>query len=384
MTHLKIRAWLITVVFGVIIALPFLNGKLHFVPDLPSEENRALVQEPRLDSVSLDTFPKLYEEYYADHFSFRFRLADAYCKWKVRLFNTSPFPHRGIIGKDGWLFMADHENNAYLGKYGFDDVELGKFVRELEYRDDYIAQRGGKFYFMIAPSKNNIYSEKLPDSEVRLGTTSWGEHLLDHLAAHSRVRTINAYPALRKDHEVAMTYQKLDNHWTGRGALAATNAALERIHLDFPAVVPQSIADYNITGELSPKGNIAQMIGAKGEFEDSIFEFVLKNGPKAHDVPKVPYPVVEGFPWPEWYEMPAETGDTTKPKVLLITDSFGIAIFPFFRESFQRTVKIWDKWEYKLNEDIVDNEKPDIVVLMVLESNLRNMLAHLSSKDPEK
>ena len=56
-------------------------------------------------------------------------------------------------------------------------------------------------------------------------------------------------------------------------------------------------------------------------------------------------------------------------------------MFPFLAENFSVTEKIFDKWEYKLNESIVENEKPDVFLMIVLESNLRNIIKYRSFKD---
>ena len=90
------------------------------------------------------------------------------------------------------------------------------------------------------------------------------------------------------------------------------------------------------------------------------------------------YPVVKGFPYPWEFEMVRERKDTTMPKLLLISDSFAGNLFPYISEPFSRSVKIFDSWQYKLNEEIVIAEKPDVVVLIVQESNIRNMLKYLS------
>jgi alginate O-acetyltransferase complex protein AlgJ len=100
--------------------------------------------------------------------------------------------------------------------------------------------------------------------------------------------------------------------------------------------------------------------------------------------PKVPYPSVRGFPYPKEFETDFVTADTTKPSLLLFSDSFGHQIFPTLAEHFSRSVKIFDCWQYKLNPNIVTHEKADIVVLMMLEGNLRNIFEFQSHLKPEE
>jgi hypothetical protein len=59
-------------------------------------------------------------------------------------------------------------------------------------------------------------------------------------------------------------------------------------------------------------------------------------------------------------------------------------IFPYLSEKFSTTELIFDGWQYKLNEDIVNHEKPDVMLLFMLESNLRNFLHHQSRLNKNK
>ena len=61
-------------------------------------------------------------------------------------------------------------------------------------------------------------------------------------------------------------------------------------------------------------------------------------------------------------------------KRLLITESFGTHMFPFLSDQCSYTTKIFDKWEYKSNVDIVEKEAPDAIVIMILESNLKTLI----------
>jgi alginate O-acetyltransferase complex protein AlgJ len=77
------------------------------------------------------------------------------------------------------------------------------------------------------------------------------------------------------------------------------------------------------------------------------------------------------------YENVREIKNSKQPRLLIISDSFGAALFPFLSENFSRTVKIFDAWQYKLNEDIVNSEKPDAVVLVIDEPILRNFIKNI-------
>jgi hypothetical protein len=50
------------------------------------------------------------------------------------------------------------------------------------------------------------------------------------------------------------------------------------------------------------------------------------------------------------------------------------------KHSFSRTIFIWDKWQYKLNESIVEAEKPDIYITITLESLLQSLMENCEYK----
>ncbi len=384
MAHIKFRAGLIAVVFLAVLAFPSANAYFALWPDLASAENRALATMPQFALDSLDSLPKRYDHYYTDHFPMRFRAINWYGQVQYRLFDTSPIPNEVIIGRDGWFFLAGNEQNSYTGRYRFWDGELEKLRKELEYRNDYIKGLGGKFYFMVVPSKNNVYADKMKGNVVREHDASWGEHVYDYLRRNTKIKLIDAVPAVRATHDREMTYFKLDNHWNQLGAFYAANAALSVIQEDFPTVHPNRLSDYSVHQSPMRNGNLVDMFGLDLVLVDTLVEVrpLLGNQPKV--MPNVPYPGIPQFGFAYEYETRLAIEGSRQPKLLLITDSFGRLFFPFIATQFRESVRIFDAWQYALNAPIVQNEQPDVVLLMVLESNLRNILQHLSHEKPEE
>ncbi len=376
MTHMKFRAVIISIVFLGMIIFPIVNENLNLIEDVESAENRALAEKPVFDINLLDPFPKKYEPYYNDHFSLRFRLVDVYSELQFRFFKVSPIPKLALLGKEDWFFMAAREQDSYLGIDRISPAELDSFRLELEFREEFIRNLGGKMYFLVAPVKNNIYTEYQPTTAYPLYPDCWGEQVLHHLAQHSSLKTVDLYPMLRERRKEKLLYYKRDNHWTRYGAFLAANMLLSRIHEDFPAVVPNDPDDYEFQPTKITVGNVADMFGNKELIIDTVLDFVPKAGFKAKDAPKVPYEPIEIFPYPWDYEHVREIGDTSKPKMVLICDSFGHNIFPYLAEQFHRSVKIFDSWQFMLNPDILVNEKADVVIFMPMEGHLRHLLYH--------
>lgn len=364
--------------FLTLIAFPYLNGKLNLIADISSSENRQMTAKPELDFKRLDAYPKKYEAYFNDHFSIRSRLVKYFNLLNIIIFKKSPLPEQVIIGHDEWFFLAGHELDSYIGKDYLLEAELDSFSRELSFRKNYLAERNCKFYFCVVPAKTNIYSDKIPGSIYRIHKPCWGEQLNTYLIQHSDVNPIDLYQVLRSKKQTDNLYLKLDNHWNRLGAFYAANELLARLQKDIPGILTNSLRDYQITKTVTNNGNVIAMLSDIDFFSDYDVMLTPVSGFKAVDVPPVGYPCVPGFPYCGDYEKDKEINNPAKPRLLLIADSFGENAFPFLAEHFSRSVKIFDSWEYKLNEDIVEKEKPDVVILMALEANIRSLLRHQS------
>ena len=95
---------------------------------------------------------------------------------------------------------------------------------------------------------------------------------------------------------------------------------------------------------------------------------------RSKEAAKRNYPVPRGFAKASEYEMAFEQADTTLPRAVFIRDSYGELLMPYFKENFSRSVFIFDAWQYTFNKEIIEAEKPDIVVLEITEPFIFNLL----------
>jgi hypothetical protein len=381
MKHSTFRTILVSVVFIGILSFAFLNSIFNVVKDIKSGENRAMAAKPIMYLQHLDQYPDQYDKYYNDNFSFRSRLIKGLNYIYIKCFHKSPpITNKIIIGNNDWLYMGGNEIDTYSGNHRFTPSELKIIKEEFEYRQKYLESRSIKYYVMIAPVKAIIYPENIPNTVFRKNNQSWGEQINEYLEKNSSVKPISVYSILKKEKQSQVLYFKLDNHWNQIGAFYATNEILKRIHTDFPSVNQLNLKDFNIKSVEKDDGNIANQLFDTPLFKDVDYALEPYKGFKSKEVDPVGYPVVPGFPYAFEYEKDREIPGSKQPKILVISDSFGGAVFPLLSEQFSRSVKIFDAWQYKLNEDIIEKEKPDIVILITLEANIRNMFGFLSNK----
>lgn len=373
MKLLRFRTYCITLVFLAMISFPLINSKLHFLLDTASFENRAMANEPIFDIRRLDSFPARYERFYNDHFELRNRSIRYFNLYNVKLYRKSPLASV-VIGRDNWLYAVGEEMDSYTGKNKLTSKELLDFKLELEYRKKYLEERGIRFYFMIVPCKASIHTSYIGYEYFRMSRESWGEQLNHYLEQNSSIRPVDIFSMLREHAKKENVFYKLDNHWNGLGAFYSANAIFQRMHQDFPSVHPLSLDDYQVVNTETPAGNLERMMGNLGIFSESSTELKPKIPFKAHNGPKAGYPPIPGFAYPWDYELVKEIDGSHQPELLIICDSFGDNIFLFLAENFRKTVKIFDDWRYRLNENIVNQEKPDAVLLMINEPILRKLL----------
>jgi alginate O-acetyltransferase complex protein AlgJ len=354
-----------------VIFFPLLNGILPILPDIKSFENRQYASRPPFKLEHLDPFPAAYESYYNDHFNLRSRLIVAYNIFKVLVFHISPVP-KVLIGKDGWLFGTGEDVDAATGRDPLTEQELSKIAAELESRRLRLEREGRGFYFMIAPCKASVYTDKLGHGHRRAPVT-WGEQLLAFLRARTRVQVIDLFQLYQQQRQQDL-YYKIDSHWTDLAALYAANSAFTVMSQQLKGLRQLNPADFEAQETGMPENNFANMLGNLPWFREKQFRLVRRGRFEATVADKRGYQPPHGFAYGWEYENVRQKADTTGPRLLIISDSFGNAIFPFLAENFSRTVKIFDAWQYGSNDSIVRNERADAVLLIIHEPILRSLV----------
>jgi hypothetical protein len=62
------------------------------------------------------------------------------------------------------------------------------------------------------------------------------------------------------------------------------------------------------------------------------------------------------------------------PDALIIRDSFTDFNIRLFAENFNRSYFIFDAWKYKAHFNMIDDQKPKVVLYMIVENNLDRLL----------
>jgi len=350
--------------------VPLLGTMLGIENAAATMEKRTLAQLPdwHFGWKEITEFPAQFEAFYNDHFGFRGTLIGWRSRIKVSLLAESPTP-LVVIGRDGWLFYAgdtaeQQSLKDYEGLMPLSAETLQSMFTRLVQRRDTLARQGIKYLFVVVPNKHTIYGEYL--KSVRPGHS---ETRLDQFDALVNRRGFQDYLDLRETMTNAKglgaLYYKVDSHWNMLGGWIGQHRILERISsmLSVPDLKP--LTAYKTSYLKKTSGDLTLLMGLDGGFAD---EDILLQLPEPPTEPsKTPYvsDKSNGFV--------TELKDDRLPTVVVFGDSFLDAYLAYFlADHFRRAVFIRSlEW----NQDLVEREKPDLVITEIAERNLAAALA---------
>jgi alginate O-acetyltransferase complex protein AlgJ len=367
---------IICVIFLGILFTPLFIRVLNLedFQDKSKSEKRMLATKPLFDIEKLDPFPKGYELWFNDHFYQREQFLFINNLYNFHL-GKSPSPNNVVLGKQQWLYYNVIERALYEGDINLADDSIALIRDELSYRSQEMAKRGIKLYVMIAPIKKEIYPEFLPNYIQRASLTIT-DKIINSISKDKSINLITCKGELLEAKKNRQVYFKYDNHWNAYGAYIAYQKLINRIGQDFPEInktIPISIKSYIKKG-----GNLADMVMLETMLSENSAKICIEN-PKATDAKKGNYPIINDFSKDE-FEIAKQTQNKSLPKALIIRDSFFGDLIPMVSEHFSRSVFIFDAWQYGFNLNIVEAEKPDVVILEVFEPHILNILNNLSHK----
>jgi len=367
---MKAARFILPLLFMLLLALPQLNAWLHVWQFEQTKENRDFASFPELNVNNLDAYPKAFDEYVNDAFSFRTPLLDAF-KWiKFHFWHVSPSTEHSTIGLDGWYFMTKDEQKIVAGKMDFSDEELELFREEWDERAAFLDSLGITYRWLICPLKHYVYTDKLPFNMVVSKRPKRVEQLRQYLEQYHPGLMIDPTEALIAARDSVKVYYRLDNHWNyeaGYTAYVELMRSLQRIR---PEIRIVGHNQFLWEARTKDNGFHRSTLGLKETEQDRV------PTPLASTVEPISYgfPMTPGFPYPDQYEKSFRSNDTTKLRILVIRDSFGDHIMPFVKESFSESVFIFDSWHYELHRKIILQIKPDIVVFSSLETHLKHVI----------
>lgn len=354
--------------FIVIIASPMLIHNFGMDSKNINTEQRNLASKPDLNLMndSYQTYISDYETYVNDNFGFRNEFIKINNFIKVKLLKTSP-SEKVIIGRDGWLFYnSEGEIDDYRGTNHFSVQELEVIRENLEKRSQWLGNLGIEFYVTVAPNKSTIYPEFLPSSIKKYNDKSRLDQLINYLADNSEVQIIDLRPSLIENKSENLIYKKNDTHWNGMGAFIGYKEIARRLQEDSIISAPLVTENYELVSEIGG-GDLANMLS----MNDILLEEHFSLRPKLQTL--VHKAEVDSMLYPNPGQLVVTDNPALRnsPKLLMFRDSFATDMIPFLSEHFSKSVYVWD---HHFSTDVIEQEKPDIVIFEVVERSLQSLM----------
>lgn len=331
---------------------------------------RKLAERPvfRFTTTYLKEFPSRFETYFNDHFGFRSWLLTWSSRLKLGALKVSSSP-TVLLGQHGWCYIV--EPNLVLSKSGPFTTEQLEIIRKtLELRQQWLAQRGCRYLFFIAPDKQTIYPEHLPARRIPNPKVSRLDQLVCHLRSHSTVPIVDIREDLRQAKKSEQLYFKMDTHWNDRGAFIAYQALGRQLARWFPDIEPLSRAAFRETTS-TRDCDLALMLG-KNTTEEESLDLTPILPRHAHHVQPPPR-----LDWGNYLHLPpfaVEQDDPRLPRAVIFHDSFFLILSPFASEHFRRVAFYWDDF---FHTEVIEREKPAVVIQELVERKLESLKLEL-------
>lgn len=372
----KLADWTLIVVFIIAIFLPLGDNLLHLDPFPALTENRRPAPWPGIKAADLSSilvYPKSFEAFYNDHLGFRQALIQSRSMLMMNVLRVSPSP-QVILGKDDWLYLRSENNFDYYQNGLFTPDELATLQHRLEANRDILARHGIHYLVVIAPDKETIYPEFVPD-ELLVRRQSRFDQLLTYLREHQvEVDILDLRPALKQAKASYPVYGRADTHWNDYGAFIAYQEITRRLNLWFPQIQPAALTQFKPVTKNSHGFDLFILSGLDSMVQNERLELVPHVPRAAHLAdPNVPLDLDQIQTPP----FALEVANEALPRAVVFHDSFMDRLRPFLAENFSRTAFFHilyyhpDSGAYESPAQIIEREHPDVVIDEFVERRLQ-------------
>ncbi len=358
------KNYIITVLFLSFLFLPnmvipainrFFEGKVGV--------NSAVHEAPELTFENIEEFPELFDKYYNNDLPFRDTAGELWARLNYFAFKDST--NAGVVlgmtkGDDSerWLFYDSKTDYSPIkdaqGLTDFSDGDMRKIVEKIGENKKELKKKGIKLYYFVAPSKESIYKEMMPESVDIFSETTRADKFYKYAEEVGVQNLVYPKKELLKTKELGQLYWKQDTHWNELGAGIAFRELLKKIWSDASYDFDYSFEKKQVDKDLS------KMMNVIGYFEDDVVTIDHKSGSNDYEVTK----------------KDGNTSDITvsvnrkapiDKTVMVVGDSYRNATKPFFMRMFKKCILL-HRNDYK--KAMLEEYGVDVVVLEFVERYL--------------
>jgi len=242
-----------------------------------------------------------------------------------------------VIGKDGWLYVdADDSMADYRGLVPYSGSHLSYILNIVKSERDYLRARGIPLLLVVAPNKESVYPEYLPDSIKKLGTETRLDQIEAYFKSNSDIQILDLRQVLIEAKNDKQVYRKTDSHWNSYGAYLAYCEIMKAIGLK-----PHPLKDYDEMVDTHTIGDLGQLLKMSDIYSEPVVHYRLKDGVISDKL----------------------------PCAVIFHDSFYMAtdLKPLMAPHFERIVDVRFGQLSLLSSQLIEQEKPDVVIYIMVE-----------------
>ena len=282
-------------------------------------------------------------DYLSDRFGFRQELITLQARLTAALFHESA-ADSVLLGSEGWLYYADTLPD-YEGTNALTHRQPWAGARTLRLIQGAARAQGAQFLFTVAPNKNSLYPDAMPDRYPRSDTPGNWQRLRVQLEALG-VAYVDLTETLTREEPV---YYRTDSHWNDYGAALAHDAILEA---------------------LGETGAAAQEPFTTGTHLGDLYAMLYPTGTETETCPVLDrdrtFTYTAPFRSPEDMTIRTESAGALG-SLLMYRDSFGNNLYAPLAESFS---KACFSRSMPLQLELMEETQPDLVLFELVERNL--------------
>lgn len=267
------------------------------------------------------------------------------------VYKTS-FSGNVIFGQDGWLFYSDKNDGdkGLLKEHELEEIENN--LLEAQY---IFEEQGIEFVVFIAPNKERVYHQKMPEYYGSPAEDYAVKQLVDYLQINTDIKVVYPVEELCKAAEElgdnAVIYHKTDTHWNELGAYIGVRELMEVLSIEWP---DYKAYELKIIEVQDTAGDLAGMLQLTNAGLDVGNTYHIQDLSSEFEV------IANDF----WKGYIYRSAEADPRRIFVLRDSFGTAMAELIGSQFTESV-LWHRKTYE--QSYVDEFKPDVFVLESVE-----------------
>lgn len=348
-------------IFMFCLLIPGVYSFISPANQMSQQEKRSLNRLPGipLTRQEVSDFPAQFDAYYQDNFGFRSTFLSAYHSLKYWLKDSTG--SNVIYGSEpDWLFYTNNQEDPigdFRNSNQFTPENLEQFILNLSAKQQWLAEQGIEYLFILTPSKHYIYPEFLPKYIKRLEQINIKDQLADELKKHPEINFLDLTETIWQQRNHQLLYFKADTHWNYFAGNIAQYEIINQVNhlLDQSTSIRLWQTD-EFKFQFNHQGDLAYLIKAGPQFAEPLMKPEFPECAEI-DINQLLAPNSH-------YSTHCETNDLS---ILVYHDSFFNLLQPYISTHFGQVNYLKQRFNYKSAEAEINHSYPDLVIEQYLD-----------------